>query len=252
MTSPENGRIAVVRAGDRFVSERNGITTWHVFSFGDHYDPDNIRFGPLIAFNDELLAPGAEYADHEHRDVELVTWVLSGTLAHVDSAGHRGLVRPGTVQRLTAGSGVTHRESNAGGSDEALRFVQLWFDLDAQEVEPSYELWTLEDGDDRLGFTVVAGGRTPRRGAHLAVPGVEVSVAHLEPGSSSTLRLWGRTHAATLLYVASGSLEAAGLGRLDAGDTLKAERVTGGGSEDLSLDPFEYSVVILIKLGASC
>ena len=87
-------------------------TTRHSFSFGEHYDPDNVAFGPLLVNNDDQVRSGAGYADHPHADAEIVTWVLSGSLVHADSTGHRGLVYPGLAQRMSAGSGIVHAERN--------------------------------------------------------------------------------------------------------------------------------------------
>ncbi|MFI1965224.1 pirin family protein [Streptomyces pathocidini] len=115
-----------------------GIETLHAFSFGHHYDPDNLRFGPLIACNEERLAPGAGFAGHAHRDVEIVTWVVEGELTHRDSAGGATVVRPGDVQRLGAGGGVRHEERNDG--EEPLVFVQMWLAPETVGGEPEYEV----------------------------------------------------------------------------------------------------------------
>lgn len=116
----------VRRAEDRFRTDDHtpGAVTFHSFSYGRHYDADNISFGPVMAINTEHLAPGAGYDEHHHSDVEIVTWVLEGTLEHRDSTGTHGLVRPGTLQRLSAGSGVSHTERNVS-ADEPLVFVQM-------------------------------------------------------------------------------------------------------------------------------
>lgn len=114
------------RADERFCTRNDaeGKETWHSFSFGNHYDPERIGFGPIMAINEERLAPGAGYEPHVHRDVDIVTWVLEGTLAHEDSTGIGGLIEPGTLQYLSAGPGVTHSENNASTS-EPLVFVQM-------------------------------------------------------------------------------------------------------------------------------
>ncbi|MCF3106847.1 pirin family protein [Streptomyces roseoverticillatus] len=131
---------SVQRAGERFRGgdPDAGIETWHAFSFSGFYDPDNVRFGPLAACNEERLAPGAGFAEHPHRDVELVTWVVEGELTHEDSTGHIEVVRPGDVQRLSAGAGVRHSERNEGA--EPLRFVQMWLTPAEYGGEPSYEV----------------------------------------------------------------------------------------------------------------
>lgn len=101
-----------------------GIDTRHAFSFSGFYDPSNTRFGLLVACNEERLAPGAGFAEHPHADVEIVSWVVEGELTHEDSTGRHAVIRPGDVQRLSAGRGIRHVERNAGS--EPLRFVQMW------------------------------------------------------------------------------------------------------------------------------
>ncbi|MEU3508396.1 pirin family protein [Streptomyces longwoodensis] len=115
-----------------------GIETRHAFSFGPHYDPDNLRFGALIACNEERLAPGAGFDEHPHSHTELVTWVVEGELTHRDSRGHETLVRPGDVQRLSAAAGVRHVERNDGAGP--LTFVQMWLAPLDPGGDPLYEV----------------------------------------------------------------------------------------------------------------
>ncbi|MFE0727987.1 pirin family protein [Streptomyces antibioticus] len=115
-----------------------GIETRHAFSFGPHYDPDNLRFGALIACNEERLAPGAGFDEHPHSHTEIVTWVVEGELTHRDSHGHATTVRPGDVQRLGAASGVRHVERNDG--PVPLTFVQMWLAPLDPGGDPSYEI----------------------------------------------------------------------------------------------------------------
>ncbi|MFF7854000.1 pirin family protein [Streptomyces sp. NPDC007904] len=115
-----------------------GIETWHAFSFGPHYDPGNLRFGAVIACNEERLAPGAGFDEHPHSHTEIVTWVVSGELTHRDSTGHESVVRPGDVQRLSAASGVRHVERNDG--EEPLTFLQMWLAPREPGGEPFYEV----------------------------------------------------------------------------------------------------------------
>ncbi|WP_406011458.1 pirin family protein [Streptomyces sp. NBC_00637] len=114
-----------------------GIDTRHAFSFGPHYDPGNLRFGPLIACNEERLAPGAGFDEHPHSHTEIVTWVVEGELTHRDSAGHESVVRPGDVQRLSSAGGVRHVERNDG--EVPLTFVQMWLAPLDPGGDPSYE-----------------------------------------------------------------------------------------------------------------
>jgi redox-sensitive bicupin YhaK (pirin superfamily) len=115
-----------------------GIDTRHAFSFSGFYDPDNTGFGLLVACNEERLAPGAGFAEHRHRDVEIVTWVVEGVLEHRDSTGGSTLVRPGDVAHLSAGGGVVHTERNPG--DEPLCFVQMWLVPGVFGGDPAYEV----------------------------------------------------------------------------------------------------------------
>ncbi|MFF3320435.1 pirin family protein [Streptomyces sp. NPDC003035] len=132
--------IRIQRAGDRYPGgdPAAGIETRHAFSFGRHYDPDNLRFGAILACNEERLAPGAGFAEHPHSHTEIVTWVVEGELTHRDSAGHTTVVRPGDVQRLSSAAGVRHEERNDG--DVPLVFVQMWLAPLETGGEPSYEI----------------------------------------------------------------------------------------------------------------
>ncbi|MGV9991804.1 pirin family protein [Streptomyces sp. NPDC003374] len=115
-----------------------GIDSRHAFSFGPHYDPDNLRFGAVIACNEERLAPGAGFDEHPHSHTEIVTWVVEGELTHRDSTGHETVVRPGDVQRLSSGGGVRHVERNDAAAP--LTFVQMWLAPLEPGGEPRYEI----------------------------------------------------------------------------------------------------------------
>jgi redox-sensitive bicupin YhaK (pirin superfamily) len=130
----------VRRAAERYRGgePEAGIESWHAFSFGPHYDPGNLRFGALIACNEERLAPGAGFDEHPHSHTELVTWVVEGELTHRDSTGHETRVRPGDVQRLSSAAGVRHVERNDG--DAPLAFVQMWLAPRDPGGDPVYEI----------------------------------------------------------------------------------------------------------------
>jgi redox-sensitive bicupin YhaK (pirin superfamily) len=145
--------IEVRRGVDRFVTRAEGHMTWHSFSFGSHYDPGNVGFGPLFALNDERLPPGTGYPRHPHADVEIVSWVRSGALRHSSELGER-VLPAGSVQRLSAGRGLHHSEVAEGPT--GTRFLQAWLRPDRIDQEPSYasaevslsEAWTrLVSGD---------------------------------------------------------------------------------------------------------
>ncbi|MEU2924849.1 pirin family protein [Streptomyces sp. NPDC007251] len=130
----------VRRSGERYPGgdPEAGIESWHAFSFGPHYDPGNLRFGAVIACNEERLAPGAGFDEHPHSHTEIVTWVAEGELTHRDSTGHETKVRPGDVQRLSAAAGVRHVERNDGPAP--LTFIQMWLAPRQPGGEPSYEI----------------------------------------------------------------------------------------------------------------
>ena len=130
----------VRRSGERYRGgdPAAGIESLHAFSFGPFYDPDNLRFGAVIACNEERLAPGAGFDEHPHSHTEIVTWVVSGELTHRDSAGHESAVRAGDVQRLSSAGGVRHVERNDG--PEPLVFVQMWLAPLSPGGDPAYEI----------------------------------------------------------------------------------------------------------------
>ncbi len=178
-------RRAVQRAGERFLGgdPEAGIETWHAFSFAGFYDPDNVRFGPLAACNEEHLAPGAGFAEHPHRDVEIVTWVVEGELTHEDSTGHRAVVRAGDLQRFSTGSGARHSERNEGAVP--LRFVQMWLTPSESDGEPSCELLPqVPDGAYPLaGAEAVLHVRRLAAGERVSVPDAQWLYVHVVRGS---------------------------------------------------------------------
>lgn len=130
--------MSVHRAQSRYEGgdRAAGIESRHAFSFGSFYDPDNLRFGAILACNEERLAPGAGFDEHLHSHTEIVTWVVEGELTHRDSAGHTRVVRAGDVQHLSAAAGVRHLERNDG--DAPLVFLQMWLAPLEAGGEPAY------------------------------------------------------------------------------------------------------------------
>ncbi|MBW5484116.1 pirin family protein [Streptomyces bambusae] len=183
--------IDVRRAADRYPGgdESAGISTRHAFSFGSFYDPDNLRFGPLVACNEERLAPGAGFEEHRHSNTEIVTWVVEGELTHKDTTGTATVVRAGDLQRFSSGAGARHVERNDGA--EPLRFVQMWLVPREPGGEPSYErVPQLVDG---TAYAVPAAGAVlhvlrPGSGERIAVPAAPRVYLHVVRGD---LRLDG-------------------------------------------------------------
>jgi redox-sensitive bicupin YhaK (pirin superfamily) len=217
--------VDVRRAGSRFTTEAPGIRTRHSFSFGRHYDPANVGHTVLVAHNDDRVEPGSGYDLHPHADLEIVTWVLSGSLVHQDSEGHAHVVGPGQVQRLSAGSGVRHSERNdAPGADEPTRFVQMWVLPDEPGLRPSYDLAAVSP----QGLTPLASGIAGLDAAvRIHTTGAALHVARLAPGEAVTLPDGPRLH----VFVARGAADLEGAGRLDEGD---AARFNGEGAPRLA------------------
>jgi quercetin 2,3-dioxygenase len=166
--------IEVRRAADRFVTRGEGRTTWHSFSFGAHFDPDNVGFGALVALNDEHLPAGTGYPDHPHRDVEIVTVVLEGALRHTDSEGRTGVLVPGEVSRTSAGAGIVHAEVTEPGV--TTRFVQTWLRPDEPGGPASYASAEVDSPSDLI---EVVG---PDGAVGVGTTGARLFVAHAGAG----------------------------------------------------------------------
>ena len=130
--------IKIRSAAERGRESHGWLDTRHTFSFGGYYDPDHMGFRALRVINDDRVAPGAGFPSHPHRDMEILTYVLEGALEHRDSMGNGSVIRPGEVQRMSAGSGVVHSEYNRS-SVEPVRFLQIWIVPEEHGVAPSYE-----------------------------------------------------------------------------------------------------------------
>ncbi|MDC7339177.1 pirin family protein [Streptomyces lydicus] len=199
-----------------------GIESLHAFSFGPHFDPDNLRFGALIACNEERLAAGAGFDEHPHRDTEIVTWVIEGELTHRDTTGHETTVRPGDLQRLSSAGGVRHVERNDAG--QPLRFVQMWLAPEEAGGEPSYEV--VRGIADGTPYAV------PRAGALL-------HLRRLADGERTAVPDAARAY----VHVVRGAVRV-GDERLEAGDSA---RITDGA--DLELKGLAASECLVWEMG---
>lgn len=217
--------VEVRRARDRFVSRSGGIDSRHSFSFGEHYDPGNIGHGLLLVHNDDLLEPGAGYNTHRHADVEILTWVVAGRLAHEDSTGHAGVLTPGTIQRTSAGRGITHSERNASDG-KPVRFVQMHLAPDEPGTDPSYEQHPVDLPAGRL-VAVASGGSDRPGGVRLGSSNAVLHAARLGPADVVTLPDAAYLH----VYVVTGAADLEAAGPLAEGD---AARLTGEGPRTLT------------------
>ncbi len=125
-------------AAGRFHTKIDWLDSWHSFSFGQHHDPERQGFRALRVINEDRVTPGAGFGRHGHRDMEILTYVLDGALAHKDSSGGAGTIRPGDAQRMSAGTGIEHSEYNAS-ADSAVHFLQIWLDPGQTGIAPGYE-----------------------------------------------------------------------------------------------------------------
>ena len=209
--------VEVRRGSGRFVSRDEGRSTRHSFSFGDHYDPDNVGFGPMVCHDDHLLRGGAGFPDHPHRDLEIVTWVLSGALVHTASVGAPTAVGAGQVQVLSAGTGILHSEIAEHGSGPT-RFVQTWVRPDEPGAAPSYASAAVHDVVAGGGLVPVVSGRDGGAVARIGTASATLHAAVLDPGESVTLPDDPLQH----VFVATGSLARSSLAEpLSAGDAFR-------------------------------
>nr|WP_239542894.1 pirin-like bicupin family protein [Micromonospora terminaliae] len=211
----------------------------HSFSFSRHYDPANTHHGLLLVNNDDVVHPGTGFETHPHQDMEIVTWVLRGSLVHQDSTGHSGVIYPGLAQRMSAGTGILHSEKNdswrlenTAPHHDPVHFVQMWVLPDEEGIDPGYE--QLEIGDELLrgGLVPVASGMDRYDGAsaiRIRNRYATLHAARLAPGDTVNLPDAPFLH----LYVPAGAVTLEAAGRLDEGD---AARITMAGGQRVTAD----------------
>ncbi|SNQ51735.1 putative Quercetin 2,3-dioxygenase [Frankia canadensis] len=232
MTRTTQAKVDVRRADSRAATRIGWLDSHHSFSFGRHYDPANTHHGLLLVSNDDTVAPGTGFETHPHRDMEIVTWVLGGSLVHQDSVGNAGVLYPGLAQRMSAGRGILHSEKNdswrLGGEphDEPVHFVQMWVAPDTEGIDPGYEQLEITDELLRGGLVPVASGMARHDGQsaiRIRNRHAALHAARLTPGSAVDLPEAPYLH----LFVAQGEVTLEGSGPLQTGDAVRFT-ATGG------------------------
>ena len=240
-----NPNVDVRRAEDRFKTDIGWLDSKHSFSFGHHHDPANTHHGLLLVNNDDIVDPGTGFETHPHRDMEIVTWVLQGSLVHQDSTGHNGVIYPGLAQRMSAGTGILHSEKNDSwrlGGDEhrdPVHFVQMWVLPDESGITPGYEQLEIDDALLSGGLVPVASGMDKHDGeAAIRIRNryAALYAARLQPGQSVQLPEAPYLH----LFVPRGAVTLEGAGALAAGDSVRFTAT--GGQRVTASEPAEVLV----------
>ncbi len=237
--------VDIRRAEDRYKSQFGWLDSKHSFSFGDHYDKANTHHGLLLVNNDDVVDAGTGFDTHPHRDMEIVTWVLDGSLVHQDSTGHNGIIYPGLAQRMSAGRGIMHSEKNDSWTlqgathTDPVHFVQMWVVPDESDIKPGYEQLEIDGELMSGGLVPVASGMDKHDGAsaiRISNKYAALHAARLQPGQSIELPEAPYLH----LFVPRGAINLEGAGALAVGDAVRFTAT--GGQQVTATEPAEILV----------
>jgi redox-sensitive bicupin YhaK (pirin superfamily) len=227
--------VDVRPAGSRFHTQLDWLDSWHSFSFGPHHDPTNTGHGLLVVNNDDVVRGGGGFATHGHRDMEIVTWVLRGELAHRDSTGTDGIIYPGLAQRMSAGRGIRHSEMNASTSAD-VHLVQMWVLPDTPGIDPGYEQRDLSDALAGGGLVVVASGQGHDDAVSIHQRDAVLSVGRLAAGEAVAIPEAPHVH--VFVAVGNATLDTIPLATGD------AARLTDAGSPTFVAGPEGAEVLV--------
>ena len=213
--------MKIRRSGERGRADHGWLKSLHTFSFADYYDPEHMGFHALRVINEDRVAPGEGFPRHPHRDMEIVSYVLDGALEHRDSLGNGSIIRPGEVQRMSAGTGVAHSEYNAS-QDEPVHFLQIWIVPERRGIEPGYEQKGFSE-DERRGRLRLVASRDGRAGSVTIHQDAAIYAALLDDGTRIEHTIPPGRHA--WLHVARGSITLDDT-PLEAGDAAAIEDAT--------------------------
>jgi quercetin 2,3-dioxygenase len=204
------------RSKERGYADHGWLKSYHSFSFADYFDPKHVEFGPLRVINEDRVAAGQGFGTHSHRDMEIISYVLAGELAHRDSMGNGSTIRPGDVQRMSAGRGVRHSEFNPSPAS-LVHFLQIWIQPNAEGIEPSYEEKRFAPDEKRGRLRLIA-SPDQQDGSVLIHQDARVYAGLLDGTESASLKVApGRL---IYIHVARGAVQANDVA-LEAGDALK-------------------------------
>jgi quercetin 2,3-dioxygenase len=209
--------ITVRKSGDRGHADHGWLRSFHTFSFAGYQDPKHMGFGALRVINEDRVQPGTGFGTHGHRDMEIISYVLDGALAHKDSMGNGSVIRPGDVQRMSAGRGVMHSEFNPSDA-ELVHFLQIWIEPNVRGISPSYEERRFDASAKRGTLKLVAS--PDGRDGSVTIHQDALLYAGLLDGAERATHQLGVGRRA-YVHVARGSVVVNGQG-LEAGDALKA------------------------------
>ena len=208
--------LQIRRSQERGYADHGWLKSYHSFSFADYFDPKHVEFGPLRVINEDRVAAGQGFGTHSHRDMEIISYVLSGELAHRDSMGNGSTIRPGDVQRMSAGRGVRHSEFNPSPAS-LVHFLQIWIQPNAEGIEPSYEEKRF-GADEKRGRLRLIASPDQKDGSVLIHQDARVYAGLFDGSESASLKVApGRL---VYVHVARGAVQANDLA-LEAGDALK-------------------------------
>jgi len=226
------------RSNERGYADHGWLKSFHTFSFADYFDPEHVQVGPLRVINEDRVAAGQGFGTHGHRDMEIISYVLDGELAHKDSMGNGSTIRPGDVQRMSAGSGVRHSEFNPS-STNPVHFLQIWIQPNAQGIEPSYEEKRFSVQEKRGRLRIIA-SPDQADGSVLIHQDARVYAGLFDGEETATLKVEpGRT---LYVHVARGTVTANGT-VLNSGDA-----VTLTDTEKLELNRGQQAEVLVFDL----
>jgi redox-sensitive bicupin YhaK (pirin superfamily) len=210
--------IRIRRGEDRGHFDHGWLNTYHTFSFADYHDPEHMGYRVLRVINEDRVQPGRGFGTHPHRDMEIISYVLEGALEHKDSMGNGSIIRPGDVQRMSAGTGVLHSEFNPSQAEQ-VHFLQIWLFPDRKGLAPEYEQKRFSDDDKRGRMRLVASG-SGKDGSVTIHQDADVYASLLDAASTLELSLRSGRHG--WLHVARGRCQV-GETELRAGDAAAIE-----------------------------